>query len=88
MARTKNTKQLAVEVSEALFDEFKGFCARRRETVRHHLELALRRHMDNPPPPPRPVEVMPLPPVTSPAIAAGPKPEKPAPKKGKSKTQP
>ncbi len=71
MARTKNTKQLAVEVSDALFDEFKRFCADRGETVRRHLELALRRHMDNPPPPPEPAEVPPLPPVTAPAPAAG-----------------
>lgn len=66
MARTKGTKQLAVEVSEALFEEFKGFCSDRGETVRHHLELALRRHMDNPPPPPKPVEVPPLPPIPAP----------------------
>lgn len=76
MARTRGTKQLAVEVSEALFDEFKGFCADRGETVRHHLEMALRRHMDNPPPPPQPVEVPPLPPVPVPAPAEGAKPVK------------
>lgn len=66
MARTKGTKQLNAEMSEALFDEFKEFCATRGQTVRYHLELALRRHMDNPPPPPQPVEAPPLPPVTSP----------------------
>ena len=77
MARTKGTKQLNAEMSEALFDEFKRFCSDRGETVRRHLELALRRHMDNPPPPPAPVKLPPLPPVTAPAA------EKPAPRKGK-----
>ena len=80
MARTKGTKPFNAEVSELLFEEFKEFCAKRRETVRHHLELALRRHMDNPPPPPKPAEVPPLPPITAPATE-----DKPAPKKGKGK---
>jgi hypothetical protein len=79
MARTKGTKQLNAEMSAALFDEFKQFCADRGETVRHHLELALRRHMDNPPPPPAPVSLPPLPPVTVPDAPRV--DEKPAPKK-------
>ena len=69
MARTKGTKQLGVEMSEGLFDEFKAFCAARGETVRHHLELAIRRHMNTPPPPPQRVETPPLPPVTVPPPA-------------------
>jgi hypothetical protein len=62
---TKGTKQLGAEVSTELVDEFKRFAAERGETLRYHLELAMRRHLDNPPPPPRPVEMPPLPPVTS-----------------------
>ncbi len=76
---TKGTKQLGAEVSGDLVDEFKGFCEKRGETFRHHLELAMRRHLDNPPPPPKPAEVPPLPPVTASGV------EKPAPKKGKTK---
>ena len=79
MARTKGTKQLNAEMSEALFDEFKAFCVNRGETTRHHLELALRRHMDNPPPPPVKVTAPPLPPVTSPGAVE----EKPAASKAK-----
>ncbi len=82
MPRTKGTKQLNAEMSDVLFDEFKAFCAGRGETVRHHLELALRRHLDNPPPPPRPVEAPPLPPVTVPAAVQD---EKPPPKGRKKK---
>ena len=67
MARTKGTKQLGVEVSEALLDEFRAFCEERGEKVRHHLELAMRRHLDNPPPP-----LVPPPGATSTA-AAGPR---------------
>lgn len=69
MARTKGTKQLGVEVNAALLDEFKAFCETRGETVRKHLEFAIRRHLDNPPPPP--VAPPPLPPVTTPEPAAG-----------------
>ena len=83
MARTKGTKQLNAEMSELLFDEFKAFCANRGETTRHHLELALRRHMDNPPPPPVKVAAPPLPPVTSPAAPAEEKPAAPKKPKGK-----
>jgi hypothetical protein len=70
---TKGTRQVGAEVAEGLLDEFKAFCEGRNETVRHHLELAMRRHLDNPPPV---AVVPPLPPVTAPG-------EKPA--KGKKK---
>ncbi|MCE9564925.1 MAG: hypothetical protein K8U57_23065 [Planctomycetes bacterium] len=68
MARTKGTRQLGVEVSESLLDEFKAFCEKRGEKVRHHLELAIRRHLDNPPLPlvPPPPPVLPAPALTSP----------------------
>jgi hypothetical protein len=86
MARknTAGTKQLGAELDSALVDEFKAFCAGRGDTVRKHLELALRRHLQNPPP----ADVPPLPPVTSPAIgttASGPAEEKSTVKKGKGK---
>lgn len=60
---TKGTKQIGAEVSEALIDEFKVFCLSRGETLRKHLEMAMRRHLDNPPPV---EEAPPLPPVTVP----------------------
>ena len=47
---TKGTKQLAAELLGEVVDEFKKFCRDRNETVRYHMELALRRHMANPPP--------------------------------------
>ena len=59
---TKGTKQIGAEVTAGLVDELRAFCAGRGETVRHHLEVAIRRHLDNPPP--RPV-VPPLPPLPS-----------------------
>ena len=59
---TKGTKQLGAEVAADLADRFKQFCAERTETVRYHLELAMRRHLADPPP--RPAEV-PVPPTTS-----------------------
>lgn len=67
---TKGTKQIGAEVTEALVDELRAFCSKRGETVRHHLELAIRRHLDNPPPPPA---YPPLPPVPPPGAggAAG-----------------
>lgn len=67
---TKGTKQLAAELLAEVVDEFKEFCRTRGETVRYHLELAMRRHMANPPPPaePPPLPVAPpLPPVPVPA---------------------
>ena len=69
---TKGTKQIGAEVASELLEEFKSFCAGRGDTLRHHLEMAMRRHLDNPPPV---VAAPPLPPVTSPA-AKGKKPPK------------
>jgi transposase InsO family protein len=87
MARTKGTKQLGVELNAALLDEFKGFCEQRGETVRKHLEMAIRRHIDNPPP--MPAAPPPLPPVTTPGAASPapePSPAKKKPPKPKPKT--
>ncbi len=70
---TPGTKQIAAEVGEALLTEFKTFVKSRRETLRDHLELAMRRHLDNPPPPLRPA-VPPLPPMPPPEVP----PAKPA----------
>ena len=66
MPRTKGTKQLFVEVTDTLLDEFKAFCDSRNETMRASIEMAMRRHMANPPPPPVPQPLpplVPLPPV-------------------------
>jgi hypothetical protein len=60
---TKGTKQIGAEVAADLLDAFKAFCEGRNETLRHHLELAMRRHLENPP---APVAYPPLPPVTVP----------------------
>ncbi len=80
MARrdVKGAKQFNYEIDATTADAFRAFCKGRGESVRDHLEMALRRHLDNPPPPFKPA-APPLPPVTSPAAAE----EKPAaPKKG------
>jgi DNA-binding response OmpR family regulator len=63
MPRTKGTKQLNAEVSDTLLDQFKAFCESRGETLRASLEMAMRRHMANPPPPPPPPIPAPLPPI-------------------------
>jgi hypothetical protein len=79
---TRGTKQLAAELLAEVVDDFKKFCRDRDETVRYHLEMALRRHMANPPPPQVPIlpPAPPLPPVTAPASG-----DKPAAKKPKGK---
>jgi hypothetical protein len=68
---TKGTGLLGVEIDLALLDQFKDFARSRHETQREVVELALRRHMANPPT----LEPPPLPPLVPPS------PE-PAPKKG------
>jgi hypothetical protein len=65
---TEGTKQLGVEVDEGLMAELREFARKRRSTVRAVVEMALRRHLANPPPVP---EVPPLPPVTSPVTSPG-----------------
>ncbi|QJX01101.1 hypothetical protein [Frigoriglobus tundricola] len=67
---TPGTGQLNLEIETVLLDRLRAFGRDRGEKIRHVVEMALRRHMDNPPPPPKPPEVVPLPPVTSPAPAA------------------
>lgn len=64
MARvnTKGTKQLGAELSAELVDRFRSFAKGRGESIREHLEMALERHMANPPPPLKPA-APPLPPV-------------------------
>lgn len=52
---TPGTKQLNLEIAEKLFNELKAFVAGRGQTMRHAVEGALRRHLDNPPP------ILPLP---------------------------
>jgi hypothetical protein len=64
---------LNLEIEEGLMDVFREFVRGRNETLRQAVEMAIRRHMANPPPLP---ELPPLPPVTVPA-------EKPA--RGKKK---
>ena len=73
MPRTKGTKQLGAEITDALVDEVRAFASKRGETLRQVIEAALRRHMDNPPPvvPPPPPVYPPLPPVTVPKSAKG-----------------
>jgi hypothetical protein len=70
----KGTAQLATQLDESLLAEFRRWVSDRGETLRAHLELALRRHMDSPPPPLKP-EAPPLPPMGS-APAAKPKGKK------------
>jgi hypothetical protein len=61
----KGTAQLGAELDTTLLEEFRAFCRERKESVRTHLEIAIRRHLNNPPPPLR-LEVPPLPPVSPP----------------------
>ena len=70
---TPGTKQVAAEIAGGLLDEFKAFAKARGQTLREHLELAMRRHLDNPPPPPVKPVVPPLPPVPPPAAPPKPK---------------
>ena len=84
---TKGTKQFGGEIAADLADRWREFCAGRkerygRETARYHLEIALRRHMANPPDPLP--DVPPLPPLPPAAPAAPPKRRgrPPKPKKG------
>lgn len=72
MARkaTKGTLQIGSELDADLVAAFRAFARSRGEYVRDHLEIAIQRHMDNPPGPLKPV-VAPLPPYTTP------KPRKP-----------
>lgn len=59
--RAAGIARFETEMSEAILDEFRAFVQGRGESIRRHVEMALRRHMDNPPP----VEkIPPLPPMT------------------------
>ncbi len=62
---TPGTSQLNLEIETGLRERLRAFTEERGEKVRHVVEAALRRHMDNPPPPPKPPELPPLPPVTA-----------------------
>jgi hypothetical protein len=63
MATAKGTEQLNVGIDAALLEELRAFVKGRRERLRAVVEMALRRHMANPPA----QELPPLPPVTAPA---------------------
>lgn len=60
---THGTGQLNLEIELTLLEALRKFVRARGETQRQAVELALRRHMANPPPIP---ELPPLPPVTVP----------------------
>lgn len=78
MAR-KNVKgavQFNYEVTRELAERFRKFCAGRGEPVVFHLEIALERHLANPPPV---VEVPPPPPLPN----IGPVSAPPARKRGR-----
>lgn len=66
---TPGTGQLNLEIETALLERLRSFGRDRGEKLRHVVEMALCRHMDNPPPPPRPPEYVPLPPVPPPGEA-------------------
>lgn len=78
---TKNTNQLNAEIDAGLLAEFRAFLKRRAERLRDHLELAIRRHLANPPPPLEPPPAPPLPPF--PATAPPESPDEGKPRKGK-----
>lgn len=65
----KGAAQINAELPVELLKRLKQFTKARGETIRYHLELAVRRHLDNPPPPrpkPPPLVVPPLPPLPPP----------------------
>lgn len=68
MAVAKGTEQLGVGIDRSLMAELRAFAEKRGEKIRAVVEMALRRHLDNPPP--LPAAVPPLPPVTTPGPAA------------------
>jgi hypothetical protein len=67
MAVAKGTEQIGVGIDSALVIQLRAFAGSRGETIRAVVEMALRRHMANPPPPtvPLPPPITPLPPVTA-----------------------
>lgn len=69
---TQGTKQLGAEIDAELVDRVRAFARGRKETMREVLEMALRRHLANPPLPlPDPP---PLPPLTAlPPVAKRPR---------------
>jgi hypothetical protein len=85
---TKGTVQLGAELDAKLVEAFKAFVKQRGESVRFHLEMAMRRHLAFPPPPTEPPPlppIPPLPPVGTPAPAAPLAPAKTATKGRKAK---
>lgn len=68
---TPGTGQLNLEIELALLERLRAFGRGRGEKLRWVVEMALRRHMDNPPPPPELVPLPPLPPP-SPAVPVDP----------------
>ena len=80
MARksTKGTTQLGVEVDNDLIAYVRDFAKSRKETMREVVEIALRRHIANPPPI---IEPPPLPPMAP--FAAQPDRAEDAPAKAK-----
>lgn len=65
----EGAKQFNYEIDGELVDRFRAFCRGRGETVVAHLEIALKRHLANPPGPLTPPDPPPLPPVPAPAPA-------------------
>jgi hypothetical protein len=63
---TKGTYQLGVEIDADLWAALKQFKESRKESYRQIVEMALRRHLANPPPPPPKLELPPLPPLVPP----------------------
>ncbi len=49
------------QLDKETVDAFRAFCDGRGEKIRYHLEIAMRRHIANPPPT---IEIPPLPPMT------------------------
>lgn len=72
---TPGTGQLNLEIELELLERLRAFGRGRGEKLRWVVEMALRRHMDNPPPPP---ELVPLPPLPPPGSADPPKAAKTA----------
>lgn len=67
---TKGTVQIASEVEISLAEAVRAFARTRGETLREVVEMALRRHLANPPAKVEPPPLPPLPPFPPPSVAA------------------
>ena len=81
--RTQGTTPFATAIDAELLEAFKAFVGGRPESIRWHVEVALRRHMANPPGLPATPPLPPLPGGAGPAAEPESTGKRPAKPKGK-----